>query len=147
MDNTTPLATEKEVLQWIPQRTPMVLIDTVWSANEQQATTGLTVQADTIFCQNGYLQAPALAENIAQTAAAQAGYLAQQANKTPPVGFIGAIKNLTIVDLPVVGEVLRTQITIEHHILNFTLVKGTVRVGERLIAEAEMKIFVAEAAN
>lgn len=147
MDNKTPLATGTDLLQWIPQRAPMVLIDTVWSVDETQATTSLTVQEATIFCQNGQLHAPALAENIAQTAAVQAGYLAQQQGIEPPVGFIGALKNLTITALPLVGEVLHTQITVEHQILNFTLLKGISKVGARLIAEVEMKIFVAEATH
>lgn len=144
MDKTLPLAEGTAVLEWIPQRAPMVLIDKVWSADQQQATTGLLVQQDTIFCENGYLQAPALAENIAQTAAAQAGFLAQQEGIPAPVGFIGAMKNLIIHQLPAVGEELKTQITIENSILNFTLIKGVSKVGEQLIAEAEMKIFVAE---
>lgn len=144
MDKTPPLAEGTAVLAWIPQRPPMVLIDKVWTADQHQATTGLLVQEDTVFCENGYLQAPALAENIAQTAAAQAGFLAQQEGTPPPVGFIGAMKNLKISSLPAVGEELQTQITIENSILNFTLIKGVAKVGERLIAEAEMKIFVAD---
>lgn len=147
MNKQTPLAEGTALLQWIPQRAPMVLIDAVWSADEQQATTSLLVQEQTIFCDKGFLQAPALAENIAQTAAAQAGYLAQQQGIPAPVGFIGAMKNLKIIDLPAVGEELTTQITIENTILNFTVIKGISKVGTRLIAETEMKIFVAEAAN
>ncbi len=144
MNNSTPLAEGAALLQWIPQRAPMVLIDKVWSADATQATTSLLVQEATIFCENGYLQAPALAENIAQTAAAQAGFLAQQQGIEAPVGFIGAMKNLVIAALPAVGEELQTQITVENSILNFTLIKGVSKVGERLIAEVEMKIFIAE---
>lgn len=147
MDKLTPLAEGSAVLKWIPQRAPMVLIDKVWTADKTQATTSLLVQESTIFCSNGYLQAPALAENIAQTAAAQAGFLAQQEGIAPPVGFIGAMKNLKIIALPAVGEELYTQITIENSILNFTIIKGTSKVGERLMAEVEMKIFVAETSN
>ena len=147
MDKLTPIAEGTTLLQWIPQRAPMVLIDKVWSADHTQATTGLLVQEDTIFCENGHLQAPALVENIAQTAAAQAGYLAQQQGIPAPVGFIGAMKNLKIIALPTIGEELVTQITIENQILNFTLIKGVSKVGAQVIAEVEMKIFVAEAAN
>ncbi|MGH1337865.1 MAG: hydroxymyristoyl-ACP dehydratase [Aureispira sp.] len=147
MDNLTPLAEGDAILSWIPQRAPMVLIDKVWTVDDIQATTGLLVQTNTIFCEKGYLQAPALAENIAQTAAAQAGYLAQQQGIPAPVGFIGAMKNLKILALPAVGEELLTQITIENRILNFTIIKGVSKVEDRLIAEVEMKIFVAEAAS
>lgn len=144
MNNSTPLAEGMALLQWIPQRAPMVLIDKVWSADSTQATTSLLVREDTIFCEDGYLQAPALAENIAQTAAAQSGFLAQQQGIETPVGFIGAMKNLVITALPAVGEELQTQITVENSILNFTLIKGVSKVGDRLMAEVEMKIFIAE---
>ena len=69
------------------------------------------------ICEEGFFQAPGLSENIAKTAAAQVGYLSNLAGEAPPVGFIGAIKNLSIEQLPKIGDQLITEIEIEHEIM------------------------------
>lgn len=139
-----PLVTGDAVLQMIPQKPPMAMIDTIISVNSQKTITALTITKENVFCEEGFFQAPGLSENIAQTAAAQAGYLSHLAGKTPPVGFIGAIKNLSIEQLPKVGDQLITEINIEHEIMNFTLINGISKVGDQVMAKCQMKIFIAD---
>lgn len=136
--------TGEAVLNLIPQNPPMAMIDTIIEVSNQKAVTALTILADNVFCKNGYFQAPGLAENIAQTAAAQAGYLASLKNELPPVGFIGGINNLVIENLPAVGEKLVTTIEIENEVMNFTVIKGISKVGETVMAHCQMKIFIAD---
>lgn len=148
MDNinhpTKPLVTGNEVLNMIPQKPPMAMIDTIIEVTSQKAITALTITGDNIFCADGCFQAPGLSENIAQTAAAQVGYLSHLEQKAPPVGFIGAIKNLTIENLPAIGDELITEIDIEHEIMNFTLINGISKVGDKVMATCQMKIFIAD---
>lgn len=148
MDKTNspqiPLVTGNDVLNMIPQKPPMAMIDTIVEVSQQKAITALTITEDNVFCDNGYFQAPGLSENIAQTAAAQVGYLVQQTGEQPPVGFIGAIKNLKIEQLPSVGDQLVTEIEIEHEIMNFTLINGISKVGDQIMASCQMKIFIAD---
>ncbi len=86
-------------------------------------------------------------ENIAQTAAAQIGYLANKLGKKPPVGFIGAIKNLKIELLPKIGDEIVTTIEIENEVMNFTIIKGISKLGDTTLAECQMKIFVHDETN
>lgn len=148
MDNTNsptvPLVTGDSVLQMIPQKPPMAMIDTILAVDAQKAVTALTIKEDNVFCEEGLFQAPGLSENIAQTAAAQVGYLSSLAGEKPPVGFIGAIKNLTIEQLPKIGDQLVTEIEIEHEIMNFTLINGVSKVGDQVMAKCQMKIFIAD---
>lgn len=148
MDNMNspakPLVTAEAVLQMIPQKPPMVMIDTIIEVSAQKAKTAFTITKENIFCEEGFFQAPGLSENIAQTAAAQVGYLSQLAGETPPVGFIGAIKNLSIEQLPKIGDQLITEIEIEHVIMNFTLINGISKVGDQIMAKCQMKIFIAD---
>ena len=144
MDNSSAIITGKEVYDMIPQKPPMAMIDKIIDVSETKSITALTICQNNIFCSEGYLQAPGLSENIAQTAAAQVGYLAYKSGGKPPVGFIGAIKNLEIKNLPLVGEELITQIDIEHEIMNFTVINGVSRVGGKVMAECQMKIFIAD---
>ena len=148
MDNTNPptkpLVTGNAVLQMIPQKPPMAMIDTIIAVTAQKARTALTITKENIFCDEGFFQAPGLSENIAQTAAAQVGYLSHLAGEAPPVGFIGAIKNLNIEQLPKVGDQLITEIEIEHEIMNFTVINGISKVGDQVMAKCQMKIFIAD---
>ncbi|BDS15633.1 hypothetical protein [Aureispira anguillae] len=140
----TPLVSGETVLKMIPQKPPMAMIDTIIEVSQQKAITALSITADNVFCEDGFFQAPGLSENIAQTAAAQVGYLSHQAGEEPPVGFIGAIKNLTIEQLPAIGDQLITEIEIEHEIMNFTLINGIAKVEDRVMATCQMKIFIAD---
>lgn len=148
MDNTnsptTPLVTGASVLQMIPQKPPMAMIDTIVTVDSKKASTALTITKENIFCADGFFQAPGLSENIAQTAAAQVGYLSHLSGEAPPIGFIGAIKNLKIEQLPKVGDQLNTEIEIEHEIMNFTLINGISKVGDQVMATCQMKIFIAD---
>ena len=65
----------------IPQRPPFVMIDKLLSFSETTTTTGLSIRADNIFVENGLFKEPGLVENIAQTAAARAGYVSQTEKK------------------------------------------------------------------
>ena len=80
--------------------------------------------------------------NIAQTAAARAGYIAVTGNKPVQVGYIGAIKNLVIHSLPLVNDELLTEINVENQIFDVTLIKGKITCKGSLLAECEMKIFI-----
>lgn len=142
--NDKTIISGQEVYNMIPQKPPMVMIDKIIEVSVKKSITALTILKENIFCKNGYLQPPGLSENIAQTAAAQVGYLAHLSGEKPPVGFIGAIKNLEIKNLPSVGEELITEIEIENEIMNFTVINGISRVGDVVMAKCQMKIFIAD---
>lgn len=131
-----------KILDLIPQRPPMVMIDMLLEVTETSAVTGFEVKTENLFVQNDQLQATALMENIAQTAAAHAGYWARQRNSPPAVGFIGAIKDFKLHRLPKVGETLRTEFQVVSEVLNFSVVKGCISIHQETIAEAELKIFL-----
>lgn len=118
------------------------MIDTLETCTAENASTTFTVQADNILVANGVLQEAALIENIAQTAAAHMGYTCQQENKPVPVGFIGAVQNLVIHSLPLVNDVLQTEIVVKNQVFNATIIAGSIVLNGKLIAGCEMKIFI-----
>jgi predicted hotdog family 3-hydroxylacyl-ACP dehydratase len=136
------IAGKEDITRYIPQGPPMVMIDCLVSAEGKRTVTTLEVREDNIFCSNGILREPGLIENMAQTAAAGVGYIANRENRKPPVGFIGGIKNLVIRELPACGEEIVTETIVTHEILDATLAEARIRIGERIIAEAELKIFL-----
>jgi predicted hotdog family 3-hydroxylacyl-ACP dehydratase len=132
------------ILPFIPQRPPFVMIDSLETCNDNTAATTFKIKADNIFVENNVLREPALVENIAQTAAARIGYICQQENKPTPIGFIGAVQQLAIHALPSVGDVLHTSITVKNQIFNATIVEGKIIRNNEEIAGCEMRIFIAD---
>jgi len=133
---------QTEVLAYIPQRPPFVMIDAVLHADEQLVRTSFTVHEGHLFVADGVFTEPGLVENMAQTAAAGTGYRARQEGKPAPVGFIGALKNLRIHMLPPVGAVIVTEIVFLQQVLQAHLVQGKIRMGEKEVASCEFKIFL-----
>ncbi len=128
----------------IPQRAPIVMIDGVLSQDEEMIETTLTVEADNLFSKDGVLTEPGLIENMAQSAAAQAGFHYLNLGQAAPVGFIGAISKLQILELPPVGSKLISKIEHLQKVFNISMVRGTVTLNGKTIASCELKIAIQE---
>lgn len=126
----------------IPQRPPFVMVDKVLSVSENGFSTGFGIKANNIFTENGLFKEPGLVENIAQTAAARAGYVSKAENKPVQVGYIGAVNGLEVFALPKTGDELITEITIENQIFDVTLISGKITCNNEIIAQCKMKIFI-----
>lgn len=137
----TPLLQGEELLELIPQRSPIVMVDTFFGVDEAGSYTGLEVGRNPLFCRNGFLDECGVTEHIAQSAAVRLGYLCRLAGTDVPVGFIGSVNKMTYHALPAVGEELFTRITVEEEIFDITLISAQVKAGDRLIAEGQMKIY------
>lgn len=133
---------QQEVLAYLPQRPPFVMIDTLLEAGEARIVTEFTIPEGCQLVRDGHFTEAGLVENMAQTAAAGTGARAKAEGHEAPVGFMGALKNLMISSLPVVGETIRTEIIFVHQVMNAHIVQGTVRMGAREIATCELKIFL-----
>jgi predicted hotdog family 3-hydroxylacyl-ACP dehydratase len=136
------IANEAEITGYIPQRSPMVMVGKLLSVDGAKTLTSFLISEDNMFCEDGKFIEAGLIENIAQTAAAGAGYRSLLNNELPPPGFIGGVKNLVIHSLPVVGDLLITDVSVEHEVFDATVITGRISVNDKIIAECEMKIFL-----
>ena len=57
---TEPILKGEGLYKLIPQRPPIVMVDTFFEADAVSATTGLTIKTDNIFCLDDTLQEPGL---------------------------------------------------------------------------------------
>jgi len=130
------------ILGLIPQRPPIVMVDSFFGIEENCSYSGLTVTSDNIFYEAGKLQEPGIIEHIAQSAAARIGFIYTRQGAQVPLGFIGSVDKLKIYNLPEVGIKLFTEITVVQEVFDITLVSAQVKAGEELIAECRMKIFI-----
>jgi predicted hotdog family 3-hydroxylacyl-ACP dehydratase len=136
------LVSAQEIRQYIPQQDPIVMIDGIVSCDGLSIVCCLTISAENIFVKEGFLQTPGVIENMAQTAAARAGYEARKKGEAPLPGFIGAIKDLQIFELPAINEHLITQVDITNEVMGVTIIRAQSRVADKPIATCEMKIFI-----
>ena len=132
------------ITQLIPQRAPMVMVDTLWEYSPTTAVVGLTILQDNIFVHKGCLSASGLIEHMAQSTALHKGYGYYLNHQPAPMGYIGAIKHIEIQALPKKGEAIRTHITILQEFMEVTLVRMETYIQDTCIAQGEMKTVLAK---
>ena len=131
-----------DITSYIPQRPPIVMIGELLEVKDNITRTGLRIDPANIFVENGQLTPPGLLENMAQTAAARVGYIASQENTPVPLGFIGAVKDFEVFELPPAGALVETVTEIQSQVFNATMVTGKVLLEGRVAAQCELKIFI-----
>lgn len=128
----------------IPQREPFAMIDCLVEYSSKSATSILQIKSSNILVENNYFSAAGILENMAQTAAAQLGYEAFLKNLEPPVGFIAAVKNFSVIENPAVGTQIKTIIAYTATIINIHIVNAVTYLNDKEIASAELRIFIQE---
>jgi len=131
----------EDIVPLIPQKPPFVMVSKLLFTDEEITRSSFMVDADNVLVKDGYFQEAGLMENMAQTAALGAGYIALAENKPVISGYIGAVNNFEVFDLPAVGDELITETKIENRIFNVTVVSGKIWNRGELIAACEMKVF------
>ena len=138
------LLEKSEVFNLIPQKQPMAMVDGLIAHDETTTTSRLALNKQNIFCKNGFFYEPGLIENIAQTVALRAGYIANKNDVDPKLGFIGAVKRMHIFELPCDTDILHTKITVLNQLMNASIINGEIYVGSKIMAKGEMTIFKQE---
>lgn len=136
------LATGNDILNYIPQRHPFVMIDDLLSAEQDFVVTQFKIKEGQTLVEEGVFSESGLLENIAQTAAAHAGYFFVQKNLSVPVGYIANIKNLRIISLPPVNTILKTSVRFVNQIMNMALAEGEISVNGNVICTCEVRIYI-----
>lgn len=133
---------EGDILTLIPQKPPFVMVGKLLYSDDNVTKTSFIITQDNVLVINGRFSEAGLMENMAQTAAAGAGNMARIEDRPIDIGYIGAVKNLEIIDLPKIGDELITEIKVETRLLNVAIVSGTVCCNDQAVASCEMKIFI-----
>ena len=127
---------------FVPQKPPFVLVDKLLFVDRKTSRCSFTIPEGHVFADDGYYSTAGLVESMAQTAAAGTGYLSRQENKPVPLGYIGAVQKLEVLDWPPVNAEIVMTINLLTNILQVSLVSGFVQYREKIMASCEMKIFI-----
>ena len=133
---------KEEIANYIPHRPPMVMIDELIEASESKAVSKFFISTENIFVADGKFQEPGLIENIAQTAAAQAGYIQKKNNLPVLIGYLASVKSLNLFFMPNVNSTLTTSVTVINQVGDITLLNGEVHSNDQLVCSCELRIFV-----
>lgn len=134
-----------DIHELLPQQEPFVMISSLVRFDMQTTVTETVVSADNMFVEDDVFTAPGIVENIAQTCAARIGYVNKYIlKKGIQLGFIGAIRDLKVKDLPNVGDTITTSISVIDSVFGMTLVDAVVLNNGAEVASAQMKIAVKE---
>lgn len=139
-----PIVDTDTILDYIPQRPPIVLISRIYKCDEASVITGFDIVDEHFLTQNGALTESGIIENMAQTAASMAGYEAVVKQTQPRVGFIANIKNLNIHYLPKSGNEILTEVSTKTQVMNVSIIEAKSFCNDQLVASCEMKIFLQE---
>jgi len=126
------------------------MVDRLLETDTTVTRTSFRITADNPLLANGRLGAAGLIENMAQTAAAGAGFAAFAAGgavrdgaepgRAVPSGAIVAINSLGIIRLPALGEELITEVTVTARVADIIVISGKTTCNGKVIATGEMKI-------
>ena len=120
------------------------MVDEIEATDGTHAVSALTVRSDNYFMlPDGTISETGVIEHIAQSCSALMGCQAlNEPSDHPPVGLIGEVKHFECQRRPRADEKVQTAIEFGFTFGNVTIATGESRIGEELIAKAQLKIFV-----
>lgn len=132
------------VEELIPQKAPFVMVDTLFHYEENCIVAGFTVPENHLFTDNGIFAESGMVEHMAQSVALYTGYQFYLKKETPPTGYIGSIKDIEILELPLAGDMLVTEAKVLQEFMGITLVDIITKKNNIQIASAQMKTVLAK---
>ena len=135
------LINKTHITDYIPQRPPFVMIDSLESANEIGFIGRFLVRENHLFLKANVLGEEALVESLAQTCAAGFCYSAKaKGDNENGLGFIGAVSKLTVSGTVLLEDELVMEIKLLNSFDKIQLIEGTVFVASKSILNCQMKI-------
>ncbi len=129
-----------DITELIPQGPPFIMVDKLLYSDGHLTCTSFRITPGNPLVEEGRLSAAGLMENMAQTAAAGAGYEARAINVGVKPGYIISVKDLNIRALPEIEAELMTEITITARVADIIVISGKTTCRGEVIATGELKI-------
>ncbi|MCP4176368.1 MAG: radical SAM protein [bacterium] len=126
----------------IPQTLSMQMIDYITKIGDKTVETEMTVRNDNPFLdENKFLSESAYPEIIAQTVASANGFYALGHGLEQGIGYVIGIKKLKVYDHAKLGDKLRVKMYKAAKFGNYGIVEGIVYLGDKILAQGELKLF------
>ncbi len=134
------------IQDYLPHRNPMLMVDTVLNINKDKAETKFLIKKENIFVYENEFSEAGLIENIAQTCSAIVGqkFFEDENSEVKLIGFITNIKKINVYHLPKVGEEIITKAKLVSQYENICNIVCQTFLGENLLIDAEINLFIKE---
>lgn len=135
----------EDIKKLLNQRNPILMVSSLEELSDNECKAELNIASDNFFCVDGRFTEPGLIEHIAQSASAFVSYRAinYHGASNPPVGYIGEVKKFVLAgELPMVGSIVETKVSIQSEVMNVTMFSAETSVDGRVVATCQMKLSV-----
>jgi 3-hydroxyacyl-[acyl-carrier-protein] dehydratase len=142
------------IKNYLPHRAPMLMVDEITEITQKEVTTTFKIELENIFIKNDKFVESGLIENAAQTCSAIVAQPLFIDDKNffkkdlKLIGFISAIKNLKVHNLPKVNSVIETKAVLgsRYDTDDFAICTMLCSTFDKkqLLFEAEINLFIQE---
>ena len=130
----------------IPHRRPMQLIDALEAFDGETGTVSAVMEAgNPLLEEDGALAEVALLELLAQSFAAVQGYADSFSGQPARQGFLVGVRKVSFYLRPRLGDKLEIKVRAAARLEGFAVVEGSVRRGDELLAEGNIKLWIVPA--
>ena len=146
------MRTAVDIQNYLPHRAPLLMVDLILNIDANFVETVFLIREDNIFVSNGVFIEAGLIENTAQTCSSIVGkkyFFADDGSENENVnvlGFISAIKNLKIHELPKAYDTLITRANLVSKFEgdDYTLCTMSCEssVDDKILLECEINLFI-----
>jgi 3-hydroxymyristoyl/3-hydroxydecanoyl-(acyl carrier protein) dehydratase len=146
------MRTAVDIQNYLPHRAPLLMVDLILNIEANFVETVFLIKEDNIFVDNDFFIEAGLIENTAQTCSAIVGkkyFFNENGTENEDIniiGFISAIKNLKIHELPKAYDTIITRANLVSKFDggDYTLCTMSCEsfLGEKILLECEINLFI-----
>lgn len=142
-----------EISNFLPHREPFLMVDKVTALSDEHVETSFKITSNNILVNDNIFAEVGLIENAAQTCSAIVGksYFEEddvEGKGTSLIGFISAIKKITINNCPEVGQTITSKAKLKSRFDNeaysICTLECNTYVETEIMASFEMNLFIQE---
>ena len=142
-----------DIKNFLPHREPFLMVDKVLELSEESVVTSFKIKSDCILLENDFFNEVGLIENAAQTCSSIVGKSYFDDNDiegegTKLIGFISAIKKVSIIDVPKKEDTIITTASLKSRFdsdaYSISTLVCVTYLADKEIASCEMNLFIQE---
>ena len=144
---------ELDIAKFLPHRPPFLMVDHVLTIDDNHVSTCFTIKQDCLFNEDGFFNEYGMIENAAQTCSSIVGksYFDDddlEGEGTKLIGFISAIKRITVQSCAEVGATIVTTAIIKSRFITdqYTMcsIACVITKDEKELLSCEITLFIQE---
>jgi predicted hotdog family 3-hydroxylacyl-ACP dehydratase len=142
-----------DITKFLPHRAPFLMVDHLLSIDDEHVSTSFKINPDCVFVNDNVFNEVGLIENAAQTCSSIVGksYFEDddlEGEGTKLIGFISAIKKVSIYNCPKIGETiisnanLKSRFDSDHY--SICTLECTISSSNKELLSCELNLFIQE---